>query len=217
MAKIAIIGAAGAVGAHVVTEALNRGHEVTAVVRQTSQISFSHPRLSVAQADVQHENEVAEKVAGHDIVISTFNAGWNNPHLYEDFISGSKAIEKGTEKAGVKRLLVVGGAGSLYINGHQLVDSPDFPAAYKTGASAARDYLNMLKENKILDWTFLSPAIEMNAHVPGERTGKYRTGNDEPVFDAGGRSHISVQDLAVALLDEAEHPQFIRRRFTVGY
>jgi putative NADH-flavin reductase len=115
----------------------------------------------------------------------------------------------------VKRLLVIGGAGSLEIApGVQLVDSPEFPAQWKSGATAARDYLNTIRKESDLDWTFLSPAIQLR---PGARTGAFRLGTDQPVFDADRKSDISVEDMAIAIIDELEQNQFIRRRFTLGY
>ncbi|AKD55357.1 NAD(P)-dependent oxidoreductase [Spirosoma radiotolerans] len=213
--KLAIIGASGFVGSALVEESLNRGHVVTAIVRHPEKITVTHPNLTVRQGDVQDANTVAQLVAGHDAVLSAYNAGWTNPNLYDDFLNGSETIEKGTEASGVKRLLVVGGAGSLEVApGVQLVDTPEFPAAYKPGATAARDYLNILRKNTSLDWTFLSPAINL---APGERTGKFRLGTDQLVFNEKGESTISVTDLAVAVLDEIEKPQFIQKRFTLGY
>ncbi len=213
--KLAIIGASGFVGSALLDEALTRGHEVTAIVRHPEKITNTHANLSVKQGDVQDVDTVAQLVAGHDAVLNAFNAGWANPNLYDDFLRGSEAIEKGTQQAGVKRLLVIGGAGSLEAApGVQLVDTPQFPAEWKAGATAARDYLNVLRKNTILDWTFLSPAINL---APGERTGTFRLGTDQPVFDENGESKISVTDLAVAVLDEIEQPQFIQKRFTLGY
>ncbi|WP_080240071.1 NAD(P)-dependent oxidoreductase [Spirosoma rigui] len=213
--KLALIGASGFVGSALLNESLNRGHAVTAIVRHPDKITLIHPNLTVKAGDVQDADAVARLVAGHDAVLNAFNAGWTNPNLYNDFLNGSKAIEQGTQQAGVKRLLAVGGAGSLEIApGVQLVDTPEFPAAYKPGATAARDYLNHLRQNTTLDWTFLSPAINL---TPGERTGTFRVGTDQPVFDAHGESSISVNDLAVSVLNEIEEPQFIRQRFTVGY
>lgn len=213
--KLAIIGASGFVGSALVNEALNRSHEVTAVVRHPEKITDTNPNLTVKQGDALDANEVAQLVSGHDAVLSAYNAGWTNPNLYDDFLKGSEAIEKGTQQAGVKRLLTVGGAGSLEVApGVQLVDTPQFPAEWKTGALSARDYLNELRQNTTLDWTFLSPAIML---VPGERTGTFRLGTDQPVVDEKGESRISVTDLAVAILNEIEQPQFIRKRFTVGY
>jgi len=212
--KIAIIGASGFVGTALTNEALQRGHEVVAIVRHPEKITVQHPALTVQQGDVLTE-EVVSFLAGTDAVLSAYNAGWTDPNLYDNFLAGSRAVEKRTEEAGVKRLLVVGGAGSLEIApGVQLVDTPQFPAEWKTGATAARDYLNMLRQNNTLDWTFVSPAIMLQ---PGERTGQFRLGTDQPVFDEKGESKISAEDLAVAMLDEVENPQFIRRRFTLGY
>lgn len=213
--KLAIIGASGFVGSALLDEALQRGHDVTAIVRHPEKITKVDPKLTVKQGDAQDADTVAELVAGHDAVLSAFNAGWTNSNLYEDFLEGCKAIEKGTEQSGVKRLLVVGGAGSLEVApGVQLVDTPQFPAEWKAGATSARDYLNVLRQNTTLDWTFLSPAIMLE---PGERTGTFRIGTEQPIFDEKGASKISVADLAVAILNEIEQPQFIQKRFTVGY
>ncbi|MBD2754285.1 NAD(P)-dependent oxidoreductase [Spirosoma validum] len=213
--KLAIIGASGFVGSALLDEALQRGHNVTAIVRHPEKITITNPNLTIKQGDAQDAEAVAELVAGQDAVLSAFNAGWANPNLYTDFLKGCESIEKGTEQAGVKRLLVVGGAGSLEAApGVQLVDTPQFPAEWKEGATSARDYLNVLRKNTTLDWTFLSPAIMLE---PGERTGTFRIGTEQPVFDEKGESKISVSDLAVAILNEIEQPQFIQKRFTVGY
>lgn len=213
--KVAIIGASGFVGSALLNEALTRGHEVTAIVRNPEKITIENPNLTIKQGDASNSDTVAAVVAGNEAVLSTFNAGWANPNLYDDFLAGSKAIQEGTKKAGIKRLLVVGGAGSLEVAPNlQLVDTPQFPAEWKAGATAARDYLTFLREEKDLDWTFLSPAIMLE---PGERTGNFRLGGDQLLTDAKGDSKISVQDLAVALVDELEKNQFIQKRFTVAY
>ncbi|MDN3580395.1 NAD(P)-dependent oxidoreductase [Mucilaginibacter flavus] len=213
--KVALIGATGFVGTAVLNEALSRGYEVTAIARDTKKITAISDKLIAVAADVYDADILAEVLKGHDAVVNTFNAGWGNPDLYNDFIKGSEAIQKATKQAGVKRLLVVGGAGSLYITPElQLVDSPQFPAEWKTGATAARDYLNIIKKEEDLDWTFLSPAINLH---PGTRTGKFRLGTDEPVFDADGKAEISVEDMAVAIINELENNQFVKRRFTLGY
>lgn len=141
-----------------------------------------------------------------------------NPNLYEDFLKGSKSIQEAVKKAGVERLLVIGGAGSLYdAENNQLVDSPDFPADIKPGATAARDYLNILKEEKDLDWAFFSPAIEMHPGITTGRTGKYRLGKDQPVFDENNVSKLSPEDVAVVLIDEIENPKHHQERFTAAY
>ncbi len=216
--NIALIGASGFVGSHLLTEALNRGHKVTAIVRDASKITAKHPNLTIKTGDVRDENTVADLVKGHDAVLSAYNAGWTNPDLYNEFLAGSQAIQNGVRKAGVKRYLVIGGAGSLEVApGVQLVDTPQFPAEYKAGATSARDYLNILKKEDALDWTFFSPAILMHHGIKDGRTGKFRIGTDQPVFDAKGESRLSVEDLSVAVIDELEHNKFIRKRFTAAY
>jgi putative NADH-flavin reductase len=215
--KIALIGASGFVGKAVLHELLERKHQVTAIVRHPEKLN-SAENLTVSATDVMDQAALAEVLKGHDAIISSYNAGWTNPNLYEDFLKGSQSIQEAAKKAGVKRLLVIGGAGSLYIApGQQLVDTEAFPKEYKPGALAARDYLNQLKEENELDWTFLSPAIEMNPMTAGIRRGSYRTGLDNPVMDENGHSLISVEDMAIAIVDEIEQPKHIRKRFTVAY
>lgn len=217
MKKVAVIGATGFVGTQVVNELANRGYAVEAIVRDASKVE-QNDKVSAKSIDVNNIDELSEALKGSDAVISTFNAGWTNPNLYNDFLTGSENIEKAVEKAGVKRFITVGGAGSLYIaNGVQIVDTPDFPEAYKPGATAARDYLNKIKENNTLDWTFFSPAIEMNQSNVGTRTGKYRTSLETPVLNEEGRSILSVEDVAVVLVDELEQNNHIRERFTAAY
>ncbi|PJJ62634.1 NAD(P)-dependent oxidoreductase [Chryseobacterium geocarposphaerae] len=216
MKKVAVIGATGFVGTQIVNELANRGYKVEAIVRDASKVQ-QNENVSAKSVDVKNVDELAEALKGNDAVISAFNAGWTNPNLYDDFLNGSINIENAVEKSGVKRFITVGGAGSLFIDGNQLVDGPDFPAEIKPGATAARDYLNKIKENKTLDWTFFSPAIEMHQGTAGVRTGKYRTGLENPVFDENGRSVLSVEDVAVALVDELEQNNHIRERFTAGY
>lgn len=213
--KIALIGASGFLGTYILKEALRRGHWVTAIVRHPDKISIQDPALSAKKGDVLNENEVAALTEGHDAVISAYNPGWNEPDIYNIQIKGYKSIINGVKRARVKRLLAIGGAGSLEVSpGKQLVDSPDFPEQWKGGSQAMRDVLNMLKDEKELNWTFLSPAITIQ---PGERTGKFRLGTDQPVMNDKGESTISAGDLAAAILDEIESPQYIRQRFTLGY
>ncbi|MBS1503517.1 MAG: NAD(P)-dependent oxidoreductase [Bacteroidetes bacterium] len=213
--KIALVGATGFVGTAVLNEALYRGHKVTAIARNTEKLGHGNENLTVKQADAYNSDELAAVIAGNDAVISTFNSGWGNPNIYEDFIRGSESIQAAAKKTGIKRLLVVGGAGSLEIKpGVQLVDTPEFPAEWKRGAQAARDYLNIIKKENDLDWTFLSPAIIIQ-HNSNSRP--FRLGTDQPVFDADGKSEISVADLAKALVDELENGRFIKKRFTLGY
>lgn len=216
--KIVLIGASGLVGTAVLDEAIARGHEVTAIVREPAKIKIQNEKLTVHKADATNVEEAAPLLQHHDAVVSAYNAGWTNPNIYQNFLEGSRSIEKAVKQSGIKRYLVVLGAGSLYVQpGVQLIDTPHFPQEYKPGASAARDYLTELKLDTELDWTALSPAIEFHPGIPHERKGIYRTGTESPVFDEKGRSTISAEDLAVAILDEIEHPKFIKQRFTVAY
>ena len=216
--KIALIGASGFVGTALLNEALERGHEGIAIARNPEKIEAKSSSFTAIKADAYNASELATAIAGSDIVVSAFNAGWTNPDLYNDFLRGSEAIQEGTKKAGVPRLLVIGGAGSLEIAaGLQLVDTPQFPAEYKAGATAARDYLDILKKETELDWTFFSPAIEMHHGITTGRTGQYRLGTDNPVFNEEKRSILSVEDLAIAVIDEVEKRQFSKKRFTAAY
>lgn len=213
--KVALIGA-GFVGAAILKELSARGHEVKVIVRHPEKVTVQGDKVSVVKGDV-FSDELPALLQGSDAVISAYNAGWANPNLYIDFLEGSKAVQSAVKASGVKRFIVIGGAGSLYIDGRQLVDSPQFPAEYKAGATAARDYLTILKDEKELDWTFFSPAIEMHQGTSGERKGSYRTELETPVFNAEGRSILSVEDVAVVIADELEQPKHIGRRFTAAY
>lgn len=215
--KIALIGATGFVGSAVLTELLNRDHAVHALARSPEAAAKlgSRPMLTVVAADVLDSAAVAATVSGADAVISAYNPGWGVADIHTEFLAGTRAIYAGVKAAGVKRLIVVGGAGSLYAApGVQLVDTPEFPAEWKQGALAAREALKLIQAETSLDWTFVSPAIHLE---PGERRGSYRTALDTPVVDTDGQVKISVADLAVAIVDELERPQHLRRRFTVGY
>nr|WP_316642248.1 NAD(P)-dependent oxidoreductase [uncultured Roseateles sp.] len=212
--KIALIGPTGFVGTAVREELLARGHEVLALSRNPAKLA-PQQGLTVVPADVQDAAQVAAAVQGADAVVSAYNPGWGVADIYTDFLKGTKAIFAGVKQAGVKRLLVVGGAGSLYASpGVQLVDTPQFPAEWKQGALAARDALNLLRDEGSLDWSFVSPAVHLE---PGARTGVYRLGEDAPLMDANGPAHISVADLAVAIVDELEQNRHIRKRFTAAY
>jgi uncharacterized protein len=212
--KIALIGATGFVGSAILKEALDRGHEVTAIVRHPEKVQL-HAKLQPQKGDVYNEEEMARLVTGQDAVISAFNLGWSNLDIYNQQVKGTRAIVNGVKKAGVKRLLFVGGAGSLEIKpGVQSVDLPEFPKEWKQGSLATREALNLLRKEPTLDWSFLSPSADIS---PGQRTGKFRLGTDQLLKDAKGESRISTQDYAVAMIDEVEHPAHIRQRFTVGY
>ena len=213
MSKIAIIGASGYVGTALLNEAVKRGHQLSALVRHPEKIT-ANANVTAVKADVLDTDGLAALLKDHDLVISAYNPGWQEADIRNIHIKGSKSITEAVKKAGIKRLIAVGGAGSLEINGAQLVDSPEFPAEYKEGALGARQALNDLKTENELDWSFVSPAILL---VPGEATGTFRLGTDSPIFDDNGESKITVSDLAVAILDEAEQGKHIRQRFTAAY
>ena len=207
--KIALLGAGGMIGSRIAAEALARGHEVTAVVRTPGKLAAKHARLKEVQGDALNAASIAHVVAGQDAVISAISA----PEQ-EELLRATAAQIEGVRQARVPRLLVVGGAGTLEVApGLQLVDAPDFPAAYKPPALAHRAVLAVYR-NTDLDWTYLSPAAVI---TPGERTGKFRLGKDQLVTDAKGESRISAEDYAVAMIDELEKPRHIRQRFTLGY
>lgn len=215
--NIALIGATGFVGAALLDELLQRGHQVTAIVRNTARLP-ARDGLRAVQADVLDPAQVAAAVEGHDAVASAFNPGWNEPELYALFQRGSRAIVAGAKRAGAKRLLVVGGAGSLYVApGVQLVDTPAFldhvPPNVVPGAQAARDALSELRDEQSLNWTFVTPPAMLQ---PGQRSGAYRLGGDQLLMNGDQPAGISVQDLAVAIVDELETPRHPRQRFTVA-
>ncbi|MBB2916574.1 NAD(P)-dependent oxidoreductase [Cupriavidus alkaliphilus] len=202
--KIAIIGATGRVGTRLTDEAVRRGHQVTAIARQASRLPA---RAGVTSKDVDATDSAAlsAALAGHDAVISTARFAQLN----------AQQVSTAVRQAGVPRLLVVGGAGSLHVGpGVQLVDTPDFPDAYKAEALAGRDFLNALRSEQQIDWTFLSPSALFE---PGARTGHFRVGQEDLLSDAAGKSWISMEDYAIAMLDEIEQPAHSRQRFTVGY
>ncbi|TDX01427.1 NAD(P)-dependent oxidoreductase [Dinghuibacter silviterrae] len=215
--NIALIGASGFVGSNLLTEALSRGHHVTAIVRNPEKITITHPNLTVKKGDATNPSELAALVSGHDLVLSAINDR-QVPNQYDTYLNGSRAVLEGVKKSGVKRFIVIGGAGSLEIApGVQLVDTPQFPEEYKREAQAARDFLNVVRKEDGLDWTFFSPAILMHQGIKDGRTGKYRLGTDQPVFNEQGESRLSGEDLAVAILDEVDNKKFIRKRFTAAY
>lgn len=208
--KIALIGATGFVGSAVLTELLQRGHATTALVRTAGKVEPG-PNLAVTVADALDSAQVARAVAGHDALISAYNPGWKEPEIYDVFLKGTDAIIAGAKQAGV-RLLVVGGAGSLYVApGVQLVDTPQFPAAWKQGALAAREALRRIQRETELDWSFVSPPPMLQ---PGGHEGPYELGGDEVPMVDGQPAAITVADLAVAIVDEIETKRHVRKRFT---
>ncbi len=210
--KIAVIGAGGTIGQRIVREALSRGHEVTAVVRDPARYGESNPQVAAVKADARDADGLAAAVAGQDAVVSSFGPSQDGD--VQDYLRVAEALIGAVGRAPGQRLLVVGGAGSLEVApGLKLYDTPQFPEAWRPLAKAHGAGLELYRASDI-DWTFLSPAIMIE---PGERTGAYRVGGEQVLFDAGGQSRISTEDYAVALLDEIEQPQHIRQRFTVAY
>ncbi|HEY8328609.1 MAG TPA: NAD(P)-dependent oxidoreductase [Rhodanobacter sp.] len=202
--KIALIGVSGHVGSRLLTELLKRGHSVTGIARDITKLA-SRPDLVLKAGDATQPASLAPLLAGHDVVISATRFQSSDP----------KALLAAVKQAGVHRLMVVGGAASLEVApGHALFDAPGFPEAYKVEAAAGRQALDALRAEKELDWTFLSPSAEF---APGERTGKFRLGGDQLLSDANGKSWISMEDYAIAFVDELETPKHSRQRFTVGY
>ena len=213
--KIALIGATGFVGSQLLNEALNRQHEVTAIVRRIERLPV-RPGLTAQQCDIMDTDALAGLLDGQDAVIAAYNPDRTMPgDVFERMVAGARSIIEATKKAGMKRLLVVGGAGSLQVApGQELIDQPDFPPEWKAGAGGTRQFLYLLKEEPDLDWTFLSPATTF---APGERTGVFRLGGDQLLVDAEGQCRISTQDYAVAMIDELEEPKHTRKRFCVAY
>jgi uncharacterized protein len=213
--KIVLFGATGNVGARVAAEAQRRGHEVVGVVRDPAAVHGSGVRL--VKGDATQADSIAAAVQGADAVVSAISPRPNARGLAApSLVENARALIAGLRRTGVKRVLFVGGAGSLEVSpGQQLVDQPGFPEAYKAEALAGRDALEVWRtEGEGLEWTFLSPAAEI---APGERTGHYRTTGDRLLTDAAGKSFITFEDYAVAVLDELERPHHVGRRFGVAY
>lgn len=205
MSKIAILGITGRAGSRIASELLARHHSVTGIARHVEDIA-ARPGLRLEQADALSASGLAPVLRGHDVLISATR-----------FADGPDAttLIAAAKQAGVPRLLVVGGAGSLAVApGRALIDTPEFPEAYKAEARAGSVMLAALRQEKELDWTFLSPSA---LFAPGERTGKFRIGSDALLADASGKSWISMEDYAIAMADEVEAPKHPRQRFTVGY
>lgn len=203
MAKIALIGASGNAGSRILKELSDRGHQVTAIARSPEKIA-NLPEVVAVKGDVFDKDALSALLKGHDAVISSVHFTASDPAI----------LIAAVRESGVKRYLVVGGAGSLEVApGQRLVDQPDFPAAYKAEASKGADFLDLLRTVDDLEWSFLSPSALFS---PGERTGTFRLGKDTLLSNEKGSS-ISFEDYAIALADEIEKPAHIRQRFTVGY
>lgn len=216
MKSVVLIGASGFVGNAILNELLSRGHKVTAVVRNPEKINVSNSNLEIVKTDVSDTNVMVEICKGKDVIISAYNPGWANPDIYEETLRNYPLILEAAKRSGVKRLLCVGGAGTLFCApGLRVVDSGAIPDAIMGGVKSLGEfYLNTLMNEKAIDWIFFSPAGTLE---PGKRTGKFRLGKDDLIIDENGISHISVEDYAVAMVDELENPKHHYERFTIGY
>jgi putative NADH-flavin reductase len=215
--KIVVFGATGNVGRQIVAEALRRGHEVVGVVRDPAAVKSPDSRAKLVKGDATKAEDIARIVRGADAVVSAISPRPNARGLPAPSLAdNARALLKGLRDAGVKRVLYVGGASSLEVApGMALADTPDFPAQYREEAREGREALAIFRnEAKGLDWTYLSPAAEI---APGKRTGKYRTTGDALLVDDRGKSFITFEDYAVAVLDELEKPAHVAKRFGVAY
>ena len=210
--RIAILGAFGRIGSRIRTEALARGHAVTAITRTPPDASASVPGLTIRQADAGSEAAMRHAIAGMDAVVSAVGPGaQGDPAVIP---AAARTLVAAMTRGGPKRLVFVGGAGTLEIRpGVARIDTPDYPEQYRPSGIAQREALQILRASP-LDWTYLSPPVII---APGERRGAYRVGGDAVLFDDAGRSAISMEDFAVALLDEVETPRHVGRRFTVAW
>ena len=186
-------------------EALNRGMQVTAIVRHPEKITIKDANLTVKKGDVTDIDKIARLSKGADVIVSAYNPGWNNPDIYEETLSVYPKILEAVKKSGVPRFLMVGGAGTLFVEpGVRLIDSGMIPETILPGVKSLGEFY----------WVFFSPAANL---FPGKRTGKFRLGKDNMIVDDQGESSVSVEDYAVAMIDEVEYPAHHYERFTIGY
>ena len=216
MANVLLIGATGFVGSAVLNELVSRGHKVTTVVRNIEKVAKSE-LLDAVKEDVANVDAIAKLAEGKDAIISAYNPGWTNPDIATLISENYPKILSAAKKSGVKRLLIVGGAGTLFCApGLRVVDSGAIPEEIMGGVRPLGDfYLNTLMNENDIDWVFFSPAGVFDQQ--GKKTGSYRLGKDDLIVDAEGNSHISVQDYADAMVNELEKPAHHKERFTIGY
>lgn len=216
MANVLLIGATGFVGSAVLNELVSRGHKVTAVVRNIEKLAKSD-LVDAVKEDVANADAIAKLAEGKDAIISAYNPGWTNPDIATLISENYPKILEAAKKSGVERLLIVGGAGTLFCApGLRVVDSGAIPEEIMGGVRPLGDfYLNTLMNENDIDWVFFSPAGVFDQQ--GKKTGNYRLGKDDLIVDAEGNSHISVQDYADAMVNELEKPAHHKERFTIGY
>ena len=214
--EVLLIGATGFVGSAILNELLNRGHKVTAVVRDPAKLE-GKAGVTAVKEDVANVDAIAALAKGKDAVISAYNPGWMNPDIATLITENYPRILNAAKQSGVGRLLIVGGAGTLFCApGLRVVDSGAIPEEIMGGVRPLGDfYLNTLMNENDIDWVFFSPAGAFDEN--GQRTGEFRLGKDDLVVDAEGNSHISVQDYAVAMVNELEQEKHHKERFTIGY
>ena len=216
MANVLLIGATGFVGSAVLNELVSRGHKVTALARNVEKVAKSE-LVDVVKEDVANVDAIAKLAEGKDVIISAYNPGWTNPDIATLISENYPKILSAAKKSGVERLLIVGGAGTLFCApGLRVVDSGAIPEEIMGGVRPLGDfYLNTLMNENDIDWVFFSPAGVFDQQ--GKKTGNYRLGKDDLIVDAEGNSHISVQDYADAMVNELEKPAHHKERFTIGY
>ena len=210
--NVVLFGASGTIGSRIMKELTARGHQVKAVVRDLSRIP-QQANVTTESGDILNSADVAEKVKGADAVVTAYSPG-NEPDKVASLLDATHSLIAGMKKADVRRVIMVGGAGTLFVApGVTLIDSGHLPAPWMAIAVAHRDAKEILRGSG-LDWTSFSPAAFIE---PGERMGKFRVGQDDLIADQSGNSRISAEDYAVALADELENPKYIGKRFTAGY
>ena len=216
MANVLLIGATGFVGSAVLNELVERGHKVTAVVRNVEKIA-KNDLVTAVKEDVANVEAIANLAERKDAIISAYNPGWTNSEIATLIKEDYPKILEAAKQSGVERLLIVGGAGTLFCApGLRVVDSGVIPAEIMGGVRPLGDfYLNTLMNENDIDWIFFSPAGVFDQE--GKKTGNYRLGKDDLIVDAEGNSHISVQDYADAMVNELEKPAHHKERFTIGY
>ena len=216
MANVLLIGATGFVGSAVLNELVSRGHKVTTVVRNIEKLAKSD-LVNAVKEDVANVDAIAKLAEGKDAIISAYNPGWTNPDIATLITENYPKILEAAKKSGVERLLIVGGAGTLFCApGLRVVDSGAIPEEIMGGVRPLGDfYLNTLMNENDIDWVFFSPAGVFDQE--GKKTGNYRLGKDDLIVDAEGNSHISVKDYADAMVNELEKPAHHKERFTIGY
>jgi putative NADH-flavin reductase len=203
MATIALIGASGNIGGRILTEALQRGHTVVGIVRNPEKLA-PKKLFTISRGDIGNPGELAEHLLGADVVVASLRWADNAPQLLD-----------AVRQAGVPRLIAVIGAGSLEASpGVRVIDTPEFPPAWRPGAEGAARALETFRSEKSIDWVAVSPSWNIG---PGERTGRFRVGGDQLLRDAAGESRISREDFAIAIVDEIERSTHHRQRITVGY